>query len=180
MMAGVPSGEMYHEEEKATITLHAVEEDLVKALKGICKNFQTTPDGKKAKLSCRSLVDDLHVRFDYDLIAEAMNILLHNSVRFSPGNCQITVNIGRSGKNKAIIQVADNGLGIRDEFKATAFEPMLGGEGIGLDRVKDIVVAHGGEIRLEDNPGGGTVFVITLPVEAEVEVEEAVMMDDDE
>jgi len=180
MMAGVHSGEMYHEEEKAAITLHAVEEDLVKALKGICKNFQTTPDGKKAKLSCRSMVDDLHVRFDYDLIAEAMNILLHNSVRFSPGNCQITVNIGRSGKNKAIIQVADNGLGIRDEFKATAFEPMLGGEGIGLDRVKDIVVAHGGEIRLEDNPGGGTVFIITLPVEAEVEVEEAVMMDDDE
>ena len=102
-----------------------------------------------------------------------------NSVRFSPGNCQINVNLGRVGKDKAVIQVADNGIGIRDEFKATAFEPMVGSEGIGLDRVKDIVVAHGGTIRLEDNPGGGTVFVITLPVEAEVEVEEAVLMDDE-
>ncbi|MBQ4386390.1 MAG: hypothetical protein II822_02095 [Prevotella sp.] len=55
---------------------------------------------------------------------------------------------------------------------------MLHAEGIGLDRVKDIVVAHGGTIRLEDNPGGGTIFDITLPAEPEIEVEEAVMVDD--
>ena len=98
-----------------------------------------------------------------------MNILFNNSVRFSPGDCQIFVNVGRGEGDLASIQVADNSIGIKDEFKATAFEPMVGSEGIGLDIVKNIVVAHGGSIRLEDNPGGGTIFFISLPVHPEVE-----------
>ena len=101
-------------------------------------------------------------------------------MRFAPGKCIVNINIGRSDKDHAVIQVADNGVGIRDEFKATAFDPMIGTEGIGLDKVKDIVVAHGGTIRLQDNPGGGTIFIISLPVQPEVVIEDAVMMDDDE
>jgi signal transduction histidine kinase len=56
---------------------------------------------------------------------------------------------------------------------------MKGEEGIGLDRVHDIVTAHGGDIRIEDNPGGGTIFVITLPLEPEEVIEDAVMMEDE-
>ena len=78
-----------------------------------------------------------------------------------------------TGRRRAIIQVADNSIGIKDEFKATAFDPVLEGEGIGLDKVKNIVVAHGGSVRLEDNPGGGTIFFISLPAHPEVEVVEA-------
>ena len=48
------------------------------------------------------------------------------------------------------------------------------------DKVKDIVVAHGGTIRLEDNPGGGTIFIIALPANPLEVIEEAVLMDDDE
>ena len=48
------------------------------------------------------------------------------------------------------------------------------------DKVKDIVVAHGGTIRLQDNPGGGTIFIISLPVQPEVVIEDAVMMEDNE
>lgn len=164
---------------KPALQPQLAEDDLVVAVKGICKAFGATPEGQKAKLSCRSMVDELMVRFDKELLTEAMNILMGNSVRFSPGNCQISVNLGRSDERKAVIQVADNGIGIREEFKAKVFEPMVGSEGIGLDRVKDIVEAHGGTIRLEDNPGGGSVFVITLPAEPEVVVEEAIMMDEE-
>ena len=53
---------------------------------------------------------------------------------------------------------------------------MVNGDGIGLDRVKAIIDAHDGAIRIEDNPGGGTIFIITLPP-AEV-IEEAVLLDD--
>ena len=77
----------------------------------------------------------------------------------------------------AQIQVADNGIGIKDEYKEHAFDPMVNDGGIGLDRVKAIVEAHGGTISLADNPGGGTIFYITLP--AQPEVEEAVIMDDE-
>ena len=166
-------------QEKESLQLSCTRTNLVNDVKHICKDFAASSAGKKCKLTCRSLIDEIDANIDYGRLEEALTILLGNSVRFSPGNCQINVNLGRVGKDKAVIQVADNGIGIREEFKATAFEPMVGSEGIGLDRVKDIVVAHGGTIRLEDNPGGGTVFVITLPVEAEVEVEEAVLMDDE-
>jgi signal transduction histidine kinase len=78
----------------------------------------------------------------------------------------------------AQIQVADNGIGIKDEYKEHAFDPMVNGEGIGLDRVKSIVDAHKGTIRIEDNPGGGTIFFITLPAQPEIEVVEAEVVND--
>ncbi len=174
---GVP--DPVSEEQHEKLVLNRKEEDLVSTIKSICKTFSATEGGQKAKLSCRSLEKELMVKIDHEQLAVAMNILLGNSVRFSPGNCQITVNLGKGDNNHAVIQVADNGIGIRDEFKATAFEPMVGSEGIGLDKVKEIIVAHEGTIRLEDNPGGGTVIVMTLPMEPEIEIEEAVMMDEE-
>lgn len=158
------------------LTIVPVDCDLVVLVKNVCRDFSISSEGLKAKLNYRSLVDELSAPVDRKLMSEALNILLSNSVRFSPGDCQITVNLGRSDGDKAVIEVSDNSIGIRDEFKATAFEPMVGSEGIGLDRVKNIVVAHDGTIRLQDNPGGGTVFIITLP--ANPEIEEAVLMDE--
>jgi signal transduction histidine kinase len=174
---GVP--DPVSEEQHEKLVLNRKEEDLVSTIKSICKTFSATEEGQKAKLSCRSLEKELMVKIDHEQLAVAMNILLGNSVRFSPGNCQITVNLGKGDNNHAVIQIADNGIGIRDEYKATAFEPIVGNEGIGLDKVKEIIVAHEGTIRLEDNPGGGTVIVMTLPMEPEIEIEEAVMMDEE-
>ena len=173
------SGDAIEEPQREQVVLNRKEEDLVVAIKGICKAFAATKEGQKAKITCRSLANELMAQIDHEQLTTALNILLHNSVRFSPGNCQITVNLGKSDQRHAVIQVGDNGIGINDEYKATAFEPMIGNEGIGLDKVKDIVVAHEGTIRLEDNPGGGTVIVITLPIEPEVEIEEAVLMDEE-
>ena len=175
--AGVPASEPAEAAPALQVTL--VEDDLVTFVKACCKQFAATPEGKKAKVSCRSMTDELIAPFDNVQLTRVFDILLGNSVRFSPGNCQITVNLGRADGDKAIIQVADNSIGIRDEFKATAFDPMVGSEGIGLDKVKDIVVAHGGTIRLEDNPGGGTIFIISLPACPEIQIEEAVLMDED-
>ena len=169
-----------HPEEPAAPQLTLQEVNLVEEVKEISKAFKASPTGMKAKLSCKSLTDEIICDIDITRLKEALNILYGNSVRFAPGNCVINVTIGRSGRDRAIIQVADNGIGIRDEFKEHAFEPMIGSEGIGLDKVKDIVVAHNGTIRLQDNPGGGTIFIINLPAQPEIVIEEAVMMDDDE
>jgi signal transduction histidine kinase len=87
------------------------------------------------------------------------------------------VGLARTKDDKAQIQVADNGIGIKDEYKEHAFDPIVNGEGVGLDRVKEIIEAHGGTIHLEDNPGGGAIFVITLPMAIE-EIEEAEIIED--
>ena len=159
--------------ETQQMALNLEDLNLADLVKDFCKKFADSTLGSRAKVSCRSMVDELLASVDREKINTVLDILLGNSVKFSPGDCQISVNLGRSEDDRAIIQVADNSIGIKDEFKATAFDPMIGSEGIGLDKVKDIVVAHGGSVRLEDNPGGGTIFFISLPAHPEVEVVEA-------
>jgi signal transduction histidine kinase len=79
----------------------------------------------------------------------------------------------------AEIRVADRGLGIPDDARSHLFDEHAG---IGLDVVKRIVDMHGGTARAEDNPDGGTIFVISLPADIKPEddapIEYAVQMDD--
>jgi signal transduction histidine kinase len=150
--------------------------DLVDFLRQICKDF-TSPDKRKnVKVNFLSPVPELEVEYDGILLSEAINILLNNSVLFAHHDCVISVGVVRQQDGRAQIQVADNGIGIKDEFKEHAFDPMANEDGIGLDRVKAVIDAHDGTIRIEDNPGGGTIFIITLPPAEEIE--EAVLLDD--
>ena len=68
----------------------------------------------------------------------------------------------------------DTGLGIKDEDKERVFERFyqvqhgdahdFGGSGIGLHMVKEFVQLHHGDISISDNEGGGSVFVVTIPL----------------
>ena len=151
--------------------------DLVAYLRQLCGDYMSSAD-KNVKVSFLSVADSLFVDFDAALLSEVFFTLFRNSVKFSPNECQISVGVARTANDMAQVQVADNGIGIRDEYKEHAFDPMVNNEGIGLDRVKAIIDAHEGTIRIEDNPGGGTIFVISLPLGDEIE--EAVLMDDEE
>jgi signal transduction histidine kinase len=101
--------------------------------------------------------------FDPELMKRAMNILLTNSVRFAPTESRISVGVARMSTGDAQIQVADNGVGVPEQYREHIFDPVPEGEGVQLDKVKAIVDAHHGTIRMEDNPGGGSIFIITLP-----------------
>lgn len=163
--------------EKEIVKLNLTTEDLVVFIRALCEHYESPIPDKKVKVSFLSAVDQLTADFDEAKLKEILEILFRNSINFTPYSPMISVGVARTGNNMAQIQVADNGIGIKDEYKEHAFDPMVNGEGIGLDRVKAIVVAHGGTISLADNPGGGTIFYITLP--AQPEVEEAVIMDDE-
>ena len=163
--------------EAPAITLHPATSDIVNYVKHWCHDYHA-PAGRQAKVSFVAAANQLDVTFDAVELGRALTILLDNSIRFTPGDCRISVGIAKTADGSAQLQVADNGIGIRDEFKELAFDRMVDAKGIGLDTVKDIVVAHGGDIRIEDNPGGGTIFVITLPAVQEEEIEEAVLLDD--
>jgi signal transduction histidine kinase len=160
-----------------TVELTQITEDLVLFVRNICEHYQSPDPDKKVKVSFLSSVEQLVADFDDAKLREVFEILFRNSINFTPYAPMISVGVARTGDNMAQIQVADNGIGIKDEYKEHAFDPMVNGEGIGLDCVKAIVDAHGGTIRIEDNPGGGTIFFITLP--AQPEIEEAVLMDDE-
>ena len=150
--------------------------DLVDFLRQLCKDY-TSPDKQKSvKVNFVSPIPELEAEYDASLMSEAILTLFNNSVLFAHSNSIISVGAVRQQDGCPQIQVADNGIGIKDEYKEHAFDPMVNGDGIGLDRVKAIVDAHEGTIRIEDNPGGGTIFIITLPPAEEIE--EAVLLDD--
>ena len=163
---------------KDSVKLNLTTEDLVVFIRAICEHYESPIPDKKVKVSFLSAVDQLTADFDEAKLKEILEILFRNSINFTPYDPLISVGVARIQDDMAQIQVADNGIGIKDEYKEHAFDPMVNGEGIGLDRVKSIVDAHKGTIRIEDNPGGGTIFFITLPAQPEIEVVEAEVVND--
>lgn len=163
---------------KETVKLNLTTEDLVVFIRALCEHYESPIPDKKVKVSFLSAVDQLTADFDEAKLKEILEILFRNSINFTPYDPLISVGVARIQNDMAQIQVADNGIGIKDEYKEHAFDPMVNGEGIGLDRVKSIVDAHKGTIRIEDNPGGGTIFFITLPAQPEIEVVEAEVVND--
>ena len=159
--------------KQETVKLNLTTEDLVVFIRAICEHYESPIPDKKVKVSFLSAVEQLTADFDEAKLKEILEILFRNSINFTPYDPLISVGVARIQNDMAQIQVADNGIGIKDEYKEHAFDPMVNGEGIGLDRVKSIVDAHKGTIRIEDNPGGGTIFFITLPAQPEIEVVEA-------
>jgi len=81
----------------------------------------------------------------------------------------ITVTTKNLG-NKVEISVSDNGPGIPDSIKDKIFQPFFTtkptgqGTGLGLSLSYDIVKAHGGELNVKSNDGGGTEFTVQLPM----------------
>ena len=158
---------------------HKKAQDLQHFMKEQCAQFKA-PLGKHVKFSFFALAYDLTVAFDHDQMAQAVQMILNNSALFSPTDCKIKVFVDKTSTS-ASIRISDNGVGLPEGAAEHIFDPMISDDdsGMSLFFVKAIVEMHGGTINAENNPGGGSVFTITLPLD-EDNVEEAVMMDDDD
>jgi signal transduction histidine kinase len=101
--------------------------------------------------------------------------LLSNAVKFTPEGGRIGVRAGRTGGGVEIA-VSDTGVGIAAEDHAAIFEEFrqVGndyvrkreGTGLGLALTRRFVELHGGQIRVESEPGKGSTFTVTLPERA--------------
>lgn len=163
-------------------TLNKKPGDLQNFMKEQCSKFKA-PENKRVKFSFFPLAPDLMVEFDHDLLGQAVQILLNNSVMFSPSDCRIKVFVDKTARYGSI-RISDNGIGLPDGAKEHMFDPVVSDEdpGVCLFIVKDIVTAHGGTVKGDNNAGGGSVFTINLPLEnpADEVIEDAVLMDDEE
>jgi signal transduction histidine kinase len=107
---------------------------------------------------------------DHDRLEQVFVNLLGNATSHNPAGTTVTVTAERESPDLVRVTVADDGVGMPPDVAATPFEPMRrrrspgSGSGLGLSIARGIVLAHGGEIGLEQ-PGRGTRFVIRLPVE---------------
>ena len=77
----------------------------------------------------------------------------------------------RTGRASVGLAVSDDGEGIREEDRPRVFEPFFTtkaagrGTGLGLTVVRNIVLAHGGDVSFQSTPGSGTTFVVSLALD---------------
>ncbi len=94
-----------------------------------------------------------------------MNLLRNSREAMSEGGKLIVES--RPAPEGAEIIFCDSGHGMTEKVRDRVFEPFFstkeGGTGLGLAVSQQILQAHGGSIRCESQPGGGTTFVIRLP-----------------
>ena len=122
----------------------------------------------------------LLARMDARLIVQVLVNLVDNAIKYTPVGSHIEISTRKEGP-WACIRVADDGPGIAPESRDRVFDMFYSGAnrvadsrrslGLGLSLCKSIVNAHGGNIRLLDNPPHGAAFEFTLPAE-EVQLHE--------
>ncbi len=128
-----------------------------------------------------TVVERLIVTGNPVLLSEVLANLIDNALKYVPpyrlDDGRITITVSRhldaSGASLAELVVEDNGPGVPLSMRAELFKRFFrgdghgesdGGAGLGLAIVRDIVVLHGGTIHYEDGTGGGSRFVIRLPL----------------
>lgn len=143
-------------------------------LEGIFEKYLPVAEKKRIHLSLkedstqnyRCLCDNLRIQ-------QAIIILLDNALSYTPPGERITLELS-TAKLKSYIKIMDTGPGIPDVEKDKIFDRFYQSDashhnkehiGLGLSIAREICLAHGGEILVTDTTGGGSTFVIILPVE---------------
>ena len=135
---------------------------------------------KEHEISVELPDDLLMAEMDVRLIVQVIINIVNNAVKYTPPGSHIVLRAEKK-EQMAVIRISDDGPGIPDEGKAHLFDMFYTaskgksdnrrGLGLGLNLCRSIVMAHGGQISVEDNRPHGSVFTFTLPLK-EVEVQD--------
>src|SRR2546422_437519 len=111
-----------------------------------------------------------------EAMLDVVQNLLHNAVRFTPAGGRVRIRVRETAREQnqwVALEVEDEGPGIPAENLTRVFEPFYredpsrsrasGGTGMGLAVVRLLVQVHGGDVRAENRPAGGSRFVVQLP-----------------
>ncbi len=146
---------------------------LDRLLEGLIERYESLPpEGTSYRLALPE--EKAVVEADPERLSRVFENLLDNAVSFSPAGGEIQVELNLRD-HQAIVEIRDRGPGIPEEHLDKIFSRFFsyraggtegdGHTGLGLAIVKAIVEAYGGRVRAANQPQGGAVFVITLPLQ---------------
>jgi len=113
---------------------------------------------------------DMVIQADEQRLKQILTILLDNATRYSPADSPIDVKIEQQS-DRVSISIRDYGDGISPSDiqyifeRFVRFRPRTEGSGLGLSIARLLTEAHHGEIRVDSEPGSGSVFTVILPRE---------------
>ena len=152
---------------KLNYTTELIDDIIDEALKHINKNEI------KHSIIVKRFKDLLLVNVDVRLVIQVFINLIDNAIKYTPEGSTIIISVTKN-ESKVIINVIDNGPGIKVKDKDRIFEMFYIGDniiadgrkslGLGLSLCKSIINAHGCEIKVSDNKPTGTIFTFDLPI----------------
>ena len=140
--------------------------------------FQNQADSKGQTLTVTAQLQHPYVYADIPHLTEVCTNLVSNAVKYTGAcgtiHCDVTQKPGKKeGWCDTVITVADNGIGMSQEFQKHIFEPFerertstvskVEGSGIGMGIVKKLVGLMGGTVEVESKIGVGSTFTVTIP-----------------
>jgi signal transduction histidine kinase len=125
--------------------------------------------GERGRLSFQRPPGAIRVRGDPERIAQILDNLLDNSVKYSPADSPIELSLRVDGV-EAQVRVADHGVGVPAEERARLFTPFyrtsrtsdMPGTGLGLHISQKLAERHGGRLWLDSSSDTGSVFAFAL------------------
>ncbi|HEX8947604.1 MAG TPA: ATP-binding protein [Dissulfurispiraceae bacterium] len=152
--------------EASSLTLKKQPLELAPFLKNIVERFGRMFRDKGIAVDFRG-DEQLVINADPDRLSQIVINLLGNALKATEEGGNVRVLASRRGAD-AVIEVVDDGCGIRQEDLPFIFERFYktasGGLGLGLTIVKELVEAHGGRITAVSEHGKGSAFTVTLPL----------------
>lgn len=152
--------------------------DVEKDFRNCIAMFQNQADSKGQTLAVTAQLQHPYVYADIPHLTEVCTNLVSNAVKYTGAcgtiHCDITQKPGKKeGWCDTVITVADNGIGMSQEFQKHIFEPFerertstvskVEGSGIGMGIVKKLVGLMGGTVEVESKIGVGSTFTVTIP-----------------
>jgi signal transduction histidine kinase len=145
--------------------------DLVALLGETVEAWRPTVDASGLTLECEA-PPRLVATVDRQRLRQAVDHLISNAVKYTGRGGTITLGL-HSDADHVRLGVSDTGMGIAEADREHVFSwfvrgdeaagRLISGTGLGLNIVRTIVVAHGGEVTLDSVPGKGSTFHVTLP-----------------
>ena len=152
--------------------------DVEKDFRNCIAMFQNQADSKGQTLTVTAQLQHPYVYADIPHLTEVCTNLVSNAVKYTGAcgtiHCDITQKPGKKeGWCDTVITIADNGIGMSQEFQKHIFEPFerertstvskVEGSGIGMGIVKKLVGMMGGTVEVESKIGVGSTFTVTIP-----------------
>jgi len=126
---------------------------------------------RKTSLDVRADISPARLTGDAEALSRVLRNLLDNAARHAASRVEVDV---RPADGFVLVEVADDGSGIPAVDRSRVFDRFVrldqdrsrdtGGTGLGLAIVREIVMAHGGAVSIDDRVGGGTVVSLQLPL----------------
>jgi PAS domain S-box-containing protein len=145
--------------------------DLGAVIESVAGFFQPVIASRRATLKVDiSGLKGARVQADRNLLETVLLILLTNALDATPVGGEIRIRGGAISPDRVSFSVADDGCGIRPEHLERVFEPFFTtkepgkGTGLGLAIARNVLVEHGGAIRIQSQQGCGAAVTVELPL----------------